>query len=190
VPGCACAAAPKAPPVVWPKGDAFCWVAPNGELVCPNADVVVDPNAEGAAAGAPNKPVALDGCVAPKALVVVDPKAPVVCPKPPGVAGEPKRPPGAGAGAPNGVLAGAPKALVCPKPPGVWGDPNVGALVVWPNALVCCCGGKPPKAFVVVDAPNVGWLGVPKAPNDMAASLCERCALCYPGAAIRCAGAL
>ena len=43
---------------------------------------------------------------------------------------------------------------------------------------------------MVVDAPNVGWLGVPKAPNDMAASFCERCALCYPGAAIACAGAL
>ena len=132
-------------------------------VVCPNADVVVDPNALGAAAGAPNKPVALDGCVAPKALVVVDPKAP------PGVAGEPNKPPGAGAGAPNGVLAGAPKALV-PKPPGVWGEPNAGALVVWPNADVCCCGGKPPNAFVVVDAPNVGWLGVPKAPNDMVAA--------------------
>ena len=189
MPGCACAAAPKAPPVwpkapvVWPNGLVFCWVAPNGDDVAPNA--------AGAAAGAPNKPVALDGCVAPKALVVVDPKALVVCPKPPGVAaGEPNKPPGAGAGAPNGVFAGAPKALVCPKPPGVWGDPNVGALVVWPNALVCCCGGKPPKAFVVVDAPNVGWLGVPKAPNDMAAGLCERCALCYPGAAIACAGAL
>jgi len=126
-------------------------------VVCPNADVVVDPNALGAAAGAPNRPVALDGCVAPKALVVVDPKALVVCPKPPGVAaGEPNKPPGAGAGAPNGVLAGAPKALV-PKPPGVWGEPKAGAvLVVWPNALVCCCGGKPPKAFVVVDPPNVG----------------------------------
>ena len=177
MPGCACCAAPKAPPVVWPKGDAFCWVAPNGEVVCPNADVVVDPNALGAAAGAPNKPVALDGCVAPKALVVVDPKALVVWPKPPGVAGLPNKPPGAGAGAPNGVLAGAPKALVCPKPPGVWGEPNAGAVVVWPNALVCCCGGKPPNAFVVVDAPNVGWLGVPKAPNDMAASVCARCAL-------------
>ena len=157
-------------------------------VVCPNADVVVDPNALGAAAGAPHKPVALDGCVAPKALVVVDPKA-FVWPKPPGVAGEPNKPPGAGAGAPNGVLAGAPKALVCPKPPGVCGDPNVGALV-WPKADVCCCGGKPPKAFVVVEAPNVGWLGVPKAPNDMVASVCERCALCYPGAAIASAGAL
>jgi len=139
-------------------------------VVCPNADVAVDPNAEGAAAGAPNKPVALDGCVAPKALVVVDPKAPVVCPKPPGVAGDPKSPPGAGAGAPNGVLAGAPKALVCPKPPGVWGEPKAGA-VVDPKALVCCCGGKPPNAFVVVEAPNVGWLGVPNAPNDMAAGV-------------------
>ena len=180
MPGCACAAAPKAPPV-WPKavgaaapkGEVFCWVAPNGEVVvCPNADVVVDPNALGAAAGAPNKPVALDGCVAPKALVVVDPKAP------PGVAGEPNKPPGAGAGAPNGVLAGAPKALVCPKPPGVWGEPKADA-VVDPNAEACCCGGKPPKAFVVVDAPNVGWLGVPKAQNDMvAASVCARCGFC------------
>jgi len=136
VPGCACWVAPKAPPV-WPKavgaapkGDVFCCVAPKG-------DVVVDPNAEGAAAGAPNKPVALDGWVEPK------PPAPKA---PPGVAGEPNKPPGAGAGAPKGVLAGwpkalvvvvAPKALVCPKPPGVWGEPKAGALV-WPNALVCC----------------------------------------------------
>ena len=188
MPGCACAAAPKAPPVwpkapvVWPNGDVFCCVAPKG-------DVVVDPNALGAAAGAPKRPVALLGCVEPK------PPAPKA---PPGVAGLPNKPPGAGAGAPNGVLAGWPKALVvvvapkalvcCPNPPGVWGEPKAGALV-WPNALVCCCGGNPPNAFVVVEAPNVGWLGVPKAPNDMVAVFAISAAraggpgLCYLGAA-------
>ena len=73
-------------------------------VVCPNADVVVEPNALGAAAGAPNKPVA-GFCPA---------AAPPKNPPPAGaaVAAPKEKPPAAGAGAPKvgaAVAAGAPK---------------------------------------------------------------------------------